>query len=125
MKEVTVSGVQMHCTPEVSENIALAEKLVREAAKNRAQVILLPELFERPYFCQERRYDYYAYAQPTEENTAVKHFSKLAEELGVVRFEQCDIFGLRVQDYPCFLRLLDGTLASFGLESLGHGIASS
>ncbi len=84
MKEVTVSGVQMHCTPEVSENIALAEKLVREAAKNGAQVILLPELFERPYFCQERRYDYYAYAQPTEENTAVKHFSKLAEELGVV-----------------------------------------
>ncbi|MBQ9383890.1 MAG: N-carbamoylputrescine amidase [Ruminiclostridium sp.] len=84
MKKVTVSAVQMHCTKDINENIALADKLVREAAENGAQVILLPELFERPYFCQERRYDYYAYAQPTAENTAVKHFSALAKELGVV-----------------------------------------
>ena len=48
------------------------------------QIILLPELFERPYFCQERRYEYYAYATPVEENPAVQRLSAVAAELGVV-----------------------------------------
>ena len=74
----------MHCTKDVNENIAFADKLVREAAKNGAQIILLPELFERQYFCQERRYEYYAFAKPLAENDAVLHFTKLAAELGVV-----------------------------------------
>ena len=45
---------------------------------------MLPELFQFPYFCQERRYEYYSYATPTNENPAVRHFSKLAKEIGVV-----------------------------------------
>ena len=36
------------------------------------------------YFCQERRYDYYEFAKPVEENDAVRHFSKVAQELSVV-----------------------------------------
>ena len=84
MRKVTVSAVQMHCTTDINENIALADKLVREAAKNGAQIILLPELFERQYFCQERRYEYYSFARPLAENDAVLHFKKLAEELKVV-----------------------------------------
>ena len=84
MRKVTVSAVQMHCTRDITENIALADKLVREAAGNGAQVILLPELFERQYFCQERRYEYYAFAKPLNENDAVKHFAKLAAELKAV-----------------------------------------
>ena len=74
----------MHCTADIHENIALADRLVREAAKNGAQIILLPELFERQYFCQERRYEYYAFAKPTAENDAVLHFTALAKELNVV-----------------------------------------
>lgn len=58
--------------------------MVREAAANGAQIILLPELFERQYFCQERNYDYYAFATPVDENPAVKHFQKVAAELQVV-----------------------------------------
>ena len=49
----------MRCSRNVAENIEKAEALVRQAAAEGAQVILLPELFERQYFCQERRYDYY------------------------------------------------------------------
>ena len=45
---------------------------------------MLPELFERQYFCQERRYDYYAFAKSTEENDAVCHFKKIAKELDIV-----------------------------------------
>ena len=59
MRKVTVAAIQMNNTKDVKENIAKAEKLVREAAEKGAQIILLPELFERQYFCQERRYDYY------------------------------------------------------------------
>jgi len=84
MKKVCTAAVQMHCGRDVNDNIALAEKLVRQAAADGANIILLPELFERQYFCQERRYDYYSFAKPTEENDAVKHFRKVAEELGIV-----------------------------------------
>lgn len=82
--KIIAAAVQMSCTLDVSENIAHAEKLVREAASKGANVILLPELFERQYFCQERRYDYYSYAKSVEENDAVQHFSRLAAELGAV-----------------------------------------
>ena len=82
--KITAAAIQMNMTREGSENIAHAERLVREAAGKGANVILLPELFERQYFCQERRYDYYSFAKPTEENDAVQHFKKVAAELGVV-----------------------------------------
>ncbi|HIX18405.1 MAG TPA: N-carbamoylputrescine amidase [Candidatus Gemmiger faecavium] len=79
-----VSAIQMHCVEDPAQNLALAEQLVRKAAAEGGQVILLPELFERPYFCQERRYEYYAYATPVEENPAVQRLSAVAAELGVV-----------------------------------------
>ncbi len=84
MRKVTVSAVQIRCTASVEENIKKADEMVKEAAAKGANVILLPELFERPYFCQERRYEYYEYAQPVEENRAVIHFKKVAKELGIV-----------------------------------------
>ncbi|MBR1527701.1 MAG: N-carbamoylputrescine amidase [Oscillospiraceae bacterium] len=79
-----VSAIQMNCTRNVQENIAHAETLVREAAEKQANVILLPELFERQYFCQERRYEYYQYAKPVSENEAVQYFSKICKELKIV-----------------------------------------
>ena len=84
MRKITVSAVQMQCSRDVAENIANAERLVRQAAAEGANVILLPELFERQYFCQERRYDYYAYAKQVQENDAVKHFAGVARELSAV-----------------------------------------
>ena len=84
MREVTVAAIQMQMVAEVSENIRKAEKLVREAAGQGAQVILLPELFERPYFCQQRQYEFYDYAMSLEDNPAVQHFQAIARELAVV-----------------------------------------
>ena len=83
-RNVTVAAVQMKCSTNVEENIAKADALVREAAEKGAQIILLPELFERQYFCQERRYEYYEFAKEVNENDAVKYFSALAKELSVV-----------------------------------------
>lgn len=84
MRKVSVAAVQMKCTTDVSENIAHADELVREAAAKGANIILLPELFERQYFCQERRYEYYDFATSVEDNPAIKHFMKVAAELNVV-----------------------------------------
>lgn len=84
MSKVKVAAVQMRCAPTVEENLQHAEALVREAAANGAQIILLPELWERPYFCQQRRYDFYQYALPTEENPAVQMGKRLVKELNIV-----------------------------------------
>ena len=84
MRMVTVAAVQMHCSRDVTDNLERAEQLVRQAAAQGANVILLPELFERQYFCQERQYDYYQYATPLLENPAVQRFQKVAAELQVV-----------------------------------------
>jgi len=84
MRKVTVAAVQMSCTTDVQENISSAEQKVRVCAEKGANIILLPELFERQYFCQERRYDYYHFAKPVNENDAVIRFSQVAKELGVV-----------------------------------------
>ena len=84
MRLVTVAATQMRCTDSVDENIRNAERLVREAAARGAQVILLQELFETPYFCQTERPEYYDSAAETGSNRAVRHFGHLARELGVV-----------------------------------------
>lgn len=84
MRNIKIAALQFSCCSQVQENIDKAETMVREAASNGANLILLPELFERPYFCQEKRYDYYDYALPLTENPAVRHFQAVAGELGVV-----------------------------------------
>ena len=58
--------------------------MVRKAAEAGANVILLPELFEREYFCQQRCYEFYQYAEETNVNAAVQMGIRLAKELGVV-----------------------------------------
>ena len=78
---VKVATIQMQMSRSVEENIAHAGELVHRA---HAQIILLPELFERQYFCQERRYDYYAYAKSVAENDAVQHFLEVTRKLQCV-----------------------------------------
>lgn len=84
MRKIIVAATQMACSPDIDENIARAEKLVREAARQGAKIILLQELFETPYFCQTEKEVYFTYAKPVEENKAIRHFKELAKELDVV-----------------------------------------
>lgn len=84
MSKVVVAAIQMRCYPEVEKSLAAAEKMVRKAAAQGANIILLPELFAREYFCQQRRYDFYDYAMPVAEDPAVQMGMRLAKELQVV-----------------------------------------
>ncbi len=81
---VTVAATQMACSWDRQANIANADRLVREAAAKGAQIILIQELFETPYFCQKPNPQYLQLATPVEQNPAIKHFQKLAAELQVV-----------------------------------------
>lgn len=84
MRKIRVAAVQLRCSPSLKENLRHVEELVRSAAAQGAQLVLLPELWERPYFCQERRYEYYQYALPVEKNPAVQLGRSLAQELQIV-----------------------------------------
>ncbi len=84
MRLVKVAATQMSCTDQIDENIKKAEGLVRQAAAQGAQIILIQELFETLYFCQKEKPEYYNYAATVDENKAVAHFKKIAKELEVV-----------------------------------------
>ncbi|MBP1563290.1 MAG: N-carbamoylputrescine amidase [Oscillospiraceae bacterium] len=84
MRKVTAAAIQMSVPETREKSLDKAEALVRKAASQGAKVILLPELFETKYFCQERRYYYYDLASPVDENPAVKRFLPISEELSAV-----------------------------------------
>lgn len=94
MRKAKVAAIQMGCFNSVEKNINNADRLVREAAANGANIILLQELFENYYFCKIEKLEYYLLAKSVEENDAVKHFSKLAAELNIVIpisiYEKCN-----------------------------------
>ena len=77
-KKVTVAAVQM------TYGLENALAKVREAASQGAQIILLPELFENWYFCQEKSYENYHLATTLEENPAVCELRKIAHDFRVV-----------------------------------------
>ncbi|MEH6387211.1 N-carbamoylputrescine amidase [Pseudomonas profundi] len=83
-RPVTVAATQMSCSWDRQDNIAKAERLVREAAAKGAQIILIQELFETPYFCQKPNPEYLQLATEVDKNPAIKHFQALARELEVV-----------------------------------------
>lgn len=84
MREVKVAATQMACTWNREETLKKADRLVREAAKQGAKIILLQELFETPYFCQKHDFTYMDLCTTLEENPAVNHFKEVAKELDVV-----------------------------------------
>lgn len=84
MRNVTVGATQMKCTDVVADNIKNGERLVREAVKKGANIVLLQELFENLYFCQKQVEDYFKLAKTLEDSDAVNHFKNLAKELQVV-----------------------------------------
>ena len=84
MSSVTIAAAQFACTWDREANIAKAKAMVRRAAEKGAQAVLLPELFETPYFCQDQQAGHFALAQPFEGNTLIAEFAALAKALGVV-----------------------------------------
>ena len=79
MSRLSVAATQMACSWDLPANLERAEKLIREAASMGAQVILIQELFETPYFCIEQDSSHFELATTLDENKSLKRFQQLAE----------------------------------------------
>ncbi len=84
MRTVTVAATQMACSWDIPGNIARAEGLIRKAVAEGAKIVLIQELFEAPYFCQDQIAEFFDMAKPFEDNPLIAHFASLAAELDVV-----------------------------------------
>jgi N-carbamoylputrescine amidase len=84
MRSVTFAATQFACSWDRARNVETAKKTVRDAASKGAQVVLLPELFETPYFCQDQTIDYFALARPFKDNPLIGEMADLAKALRVV-----------------------------------------
>lgn len=84
MRKVTVAATQMASRHDVAKNCDAAEKLVRDAARQGAQVILPQELFDNDYFCIEQHAKFLNLAHEIDRHPTVQRFAALAKELGVV-----------------------------------------
>jgi N-carbamoylputrescine amidase len=82
--KMTLAATQFACSSNAAENLDRAERVVREAAGRGAQVILLQELFETPYFCKDHLASHFELARPIAGNAVVQRFQALARELEVV-----------------------------------------
>ena len=82
--KVTVAATQFACTENREENLATAERMIRAAAARGANIILIQELFETPYFCKDHSTKYFDLAREMTDSPAVKRFQALARELNVV-----------------------------------------
>ena len=84
MPSITVAATQFICSTDRATNLATAERVIRAAHAQGAQVILIQELFESPYFCIDMDPKHFALALPIKDNPAVHLFQRLAKELNVV-----------------------------------------
>ncbi len=79
-----MAAIQMAMGDDLESNVETAERLVREAAGRGAQLVLLPELFEGPYFCKDMKPEHFDRARPVEGHPTVSRLAALAAELAVV-----------------------------------------
>ena len=84
MSHVTVAATQFACQRDSAANIDKAETLVRRAAAKGAQIVLLQELFETPYFCRDQKQSLFGLAKPAVGNPVIARMSALAKELSIV-----------------------------------------
>jgi N-carbamoylputrescine amidase len=114
---LTVAAVQYAPDADAGRSRARAAELVRAAAARGAQVVLLPELFQGPYFCRDQREEHFARAEGTDGPT-VAQFSALARELGVVL--PVSFFERAGQAYYNSLAMIDADGAVLGVYRKSH-----
>ena len=82
--KIKVAATQMSCSWEIEENILKAKNLINQAADKGANIILLQELFQTPYFCIQYDEEIFKLAQTFENNKILQQMAELAKKLKVV-----------------------------------------
>lgn len=83
MRKLKIGMVQQHCTADIPANIESLKGYIREAAAKGAQLVVLQELHNSLYFCQEENARLCDLAEPIP-GPSTETFGALAKELGVV-----------------------------------------
>ncbi len=78
MRPITVAATQFACSWDLPANADRAEAVIRQAAGQGAQAVLIQELFATPYFCITQRAEYLDLAQPMQGHPLIARFSALA-----------------------------------------------
>ena len=118
MREIGLGCIQFACGDDVRENVATAERLVRAAAAEGANIVLIQELFEGLYFCQEQDARHYERALPFAGHATIAHFAALARELGVV--VPISFFERANQVFYNSLAMIDADGSVLGLYRKSH-----
>ena len=82
--KIKVAATQMTCSWKIEENILKATNLIKKAAEKGANIILLQELFQTPYFCIQYDEEIFKLAQTFDNNKILDEMSKIAKDLNVV-----------------------------------------
>src|SRR5437660_5868796 len=82
-KKTRIALVQMRCGPEPEKNFAHGIDFVRDAAKQGAQIVCLPELFRSQYFCQTEDHKNFELAEEVP-GTSTSKLGEVAHELGII-----------------------------------------
>lgn len=80
---LAIAAVQQACDANKDTSLATSERLVRQAAKDGAQLVVLQELHATLYFCQTEDTSVFELAEPIPGPTSDR-LSALAAELGIV-----------------------------------------
>ena len=117
-RNVTLAATQFACSWDLPKNAEAAERAIRTAAAKGAQVILVQELFEAPYFCIEERAEYLKLARPVDGHPLIAQFQSLAQELGVVL--PCSFFERSGQAHFNSAVMIDADGRNLGLYRKTH-----
>lgn len=81
--DLTIAAIQQPCSADKDTSLAISERLVRQAAADGAQLVVLQELHATLYFCQTEDTSVFELAEPIPGPTCGR-LSALAAELGIV-----------------------------------------
>lgn len=118
MRRVTLAATQMACGWDRDANLTAALDLVRRAAGQGANLVLLQELFETPYFCPDQKQDYFKLARPLDGNPMIASMAQLAAELRVVL--PVSFFERAEDSYFNSLAVIDADGAVLGVYRKSH-----
>ncbi len=82
--KIKVAATQMSCDWKIENNIKKSIHLIEKAAKEGANIILLQELFQTPYFCIQYDEEIFKLAQTFENNSLLNKMSEIAKKYQVV-----------------------------------------
>lgn len=116
--KVTVAATQMKITWDIENNLKKADQMIENCAKAGANIVLLQELFETPYFCQKENYDYFNLATEYKNNPYLKHFSEIAKKYNVVL--PLSFFERAGNNYFNSLAMIDSDGKILGLYRKSH-----